>query len=370
MPELPIGTVTFLFTDIEESTLLLHNLGERYATVQAEHRALLRAVFATYHGLEVDTQGDSFLVAFPRATEAVAAAVAGQRQVGAHAWPEGGIVRVRMGLHTGEPVRTDEGYIGLDVVRGARIGAAGHGGQILLSPATANLVLPSLPEGVSLRDLGEYRLKGLRRPERIFQILAPELQTAFAPLQSLGEEGRPVPSSQPPGTRAVLFSDLVGFTDQLIKLGDRAAQLWLRAHNRILREQFVRFGALEQKSTGDGFLATFADALHAVDCAVAIQRALQPYNDEHPEGEIHVRIALHFGEVLKEGEELVGTTVRFAARMVSKIQQDQILASELLHGMVRSSSEHRFTERGVIKLQGFERREHLYEVRWQVTEAV
>ena len=128
MPELPHGTLTVLHTDVEDSTILTVRLGNRYPAILATHSALLRAAFAGHGGREVDTQGDSFFVVFARATEAVAAAVAIQRALAVEAWPEGGAVRVRIGVHTGEPIRTADGYTGLDVIRGARIRDAGHGG--------------------------------------------------------------------------------------------------------------------------------------------------------------------------------------------------------------------------------------------------
>ena len=131
MRNLPTGTVTLLFTDIEGSTRLLQRLGERYSEVLAECRHLLRGVFEHWHGHEVDTQGDAFFVVFARAVEAVSAAVEAQRALAAHAWPEGVEVCVRMGLHTGEPSLVPEGYTGVDVHYAARIMSAGHGGQVL-----------------------------------------------------------------------------------------------------------------------------------------------------------------------------------------------------------------------------------------------
>src|SRR6266487_5095722 len=157
MPDLPMGTVTLLFTDIEGSTRLLRQLGDGYVNVLAQCRRLLRTAFQTYNGYEVDTQGDAFFVAFARAIDAVSAAVAGQRALARHGWTEGMTVRVRMGLHTGEPEFTPEGYIGLDVHHTARIMGAAHGGQILLSATTRALVEHELPAEVSLRDLGEHR---------------------------------------------------------------------------------------------------------------------------------------------------------------------------------------------------------------------
>src|SRR5262245_10113325 len=191
MSELPDGTLTMLHTDVENSAPLTLYLREQYPVVLATHRTLLRAAFAAQKGHEVDTQGDSFFVVFPRATQAVAAAVAVQRALAAAAWPEGGVVRVRIGLHTGEPIRTAAGYTGLDVIRGARIRDAGHGGQVLLSKSTVALVEDALLDGLSLQDLGAYRLKNLSRPERIFQLIIPDLPADFPPLQSLDTRGRP-----------------------------------------------------------------------------------------------------------------------------------------------------------------------------------
>ena len=178
MRELPSGTVTFLFTDIEGSTRLLHELGDAYADALAEHRRVLREAFARHGGVEVDTQGDAFFVAFARASDALAAAREAQAALN-------GPVRVRIGVHTGEPLLTDEGYVGVDVHRAARIAAAGHGGQVLVSQATRDLV------GDALRDLGEHRLKDLTAPERIYQLADDD----FPPLKSLNTTNLPVASS-------------------------------------------------------------------------------------------------------------------------------------------------------------------------------
>src|SRR5918997_3488417 len=148
MPALPSGTVTLLFTDIEGSTQLLRRLGDAYAGVLAEHQRLLREAFAAHGGREVDTQGDAFFVAFPSARAAVEAAVAAQRALAAHPWPDGATVRVRMGLHTGEPSSTGGRYVGLAVHRAARVGSAAHGGQGLLSAATEAPLPDELPPGL------------------------------------------------------------------------------------------------------------------------------------------------------------------------------------------------------------------------------
>jgi class 3 adenylate cyclase len=185
---LPSGTVTFVFTDVEGSTRLLQQLAESYGEVVSAHRKLVREAFAERGGQEIDTQGDAFFYSFPRARDAVAAAVEAQRALAAQHWPDGAVVRVRMGLHTGEPSLGDEGYHGIDVVRAARICAAGHGGQILLSEATRALVGGSLPDGVSIEDLGERRLKDLDRPERIYQLTFAGGPVSFPALKTSDEE--------------------------------------------------------------------------------------------------------------------------------------------------------------------------------------
>jgi predicted ATPase/class 3 adenylate cyclase len=198
MPDLPTGTVTLLFTDVEGSTRLLRQLGERYSEVLADCRHLLRQMFVQYNGCEVDTQGDAFFVSFARATDAVAAAAAIQRVLAEHAWPEGISVRVRIGLHTGEPKLTADGYIGMDVHHAARIMSAGHGGQILLSPTTRQLVEQHLPAGTYLQDLGEHRLKDLQRPSYLFQLSLEDLPANFPPLKTLDTHPNNLPIQPTP----------------------------------------------------------------------------------------------------------------------------------------------------------------------------
>jgi class 3 adenylate cyclase len=182
-PALPGGTVTFLFSDIEGSTRLLEQLGDRYGGVHRDHRRILRERLTEAGGQEVDTQGDAFFFSFARARDAVAGAVAAQRELGGHEWPDGVEVKVRMGLHTGEPTVGEEGYLGIDVVRAARICSAGHGGQILLSETTRALVGNDIPEGLEIRDLGEANLKDVQH-ERIFQLALPEQRGEFPPLKT------------------------------------------------------------------------------------------------------------------------------------------------------------------------------------------
>ncbi len=185
MPSLPTGTVTFLFTDIEGSTRLLQQLKDAYADVLIECRRLVRTAVQEGGGQEVDTEGDTVFAAFPSARQALLAAVTAQRGILRHPWPNGAAVRVRMGLHTGEACVAEAGYVGMDVHRAARICGAAHGGQILLSDTIAALVTKDLPGGVSLRDLGEHRLKDLAHSHHLFQVVTADLPADFPSLRSL-----------------------------------------------------------------------------------------------------------------------------------------------------------------------------------------
>jgi predicted ATPase len=204
MPELPAGTVTFLFTDIEGSTRLLHELGDAYADALADHRRVLRGAFARHGGVEVDTQGDAFFVAFPRASEALAAAREAQSALA-------GPIRIRIGVHTGEPLVTEEGYVGIDVHRAARIAGVGYGGQILVSQSTRDLCGDH-----GLRDLGLHRLKDLTAPERIYQLGHGD----FPPLKSLNTTNLPV-ASNPLVGRATELAEL----SAMLRDGERLVTL-------------------------------------------------------------------------------------------------------------------------------------------------
>jgi len=184
-----------LFSDIEGSTALLSRLGDRYGQALSDHRALMRTAFAAWHGREISTEGDSFFVVFGSAVDAVACALAAQRALAGHDWPGGDAVRVRMGLHSGEPARYEDGYIGMDVHRAARIAATAHGGQVVLSEVTRQLASP-LPTGISVRDLGFHRLKDIAAAERIWQLAGPGLRADFPPLKSLGTQtSLPLPAT-------------------------------------------------------------------------------------------------------------------------------------------------------------------------------
>jgi class 3 adenylate cyclase len=209
MTALPTGTVTFLFTDIQGSTRLLQELGDGYAPVQDAHAAIVRHAIDEGGGGEVSTQGDSFFVAFRSPARAVEAAVAAQRALAAHQWPMELPLRVRMGLHTGEGILGGDNYAGLDVHRAARIAAAGHGGQVLVSAATRGLVEQALPHGVSLRDLGRHRLKDLARPEHLHDLVIEGLPADFPPPRTL----RATPNTLP-----VQLTSLVGREEEIAEV--------------------------------------------------------------------------------------------------------------------------------------------------------
>jgi predicted ATPase/class 3 adenylate cyclase len=193
---LPEGTVTLLFTDIEGSTKALHALGPAYPEALARHRALVRAACTNHGGHEVDTQGDAFLVVFARATDAVAAAAEAQRALAAEPWHDDVALRVRMGVHTGEPHLDEEGYVGIDLHLAARICSAAHGGQVLLSRATRDLVGDEPLPGGGVRDLGDHRLKDFERPERLYQLDGPGLEAEHPPPRTATTIGLPVPSNR------------------------------------------------------------------------------------------------------------------------------------------------------------------------------
>jgi predicted ATPase/class 3 adenylate cyclase len=177
----PSGTVTLLFSDVEGSTRLLRRIGDAYAELLAEHRRLLREAFASHRGFEMDNEGDAFFVAFESASDAAGAAAAAQRALAAHGWPDGSEIRVRIGLHTGEPRTVDGRYVGLVVHAAARIMSAGHGGQVLVSESTRAL----LDDRFQLRDLGVHRLKDLPGTQQLFQLQVEGLPADFPPVKTL-----------------------------------------------------------------------------------------------------------------------------------------------------------------------------------------
>jgi predicted ATPase/class 3 adenylate cyclase len=213
--DLPIGTVTFLFSDIEGSTKLLQAAAGDYANLLETHAGLIRTAIADAGGVEVSTDGDAFFAVFGSPVGAVAAAYASQQALSAHPWPEGRTVKVRMGLHTGEGIRGGDNYAGLDVNRAARIAAAAHGGQVLLSDATRALVERDLPAGASLRDLGSHRLKDLDHPEHLHQLVIEGCQPDFPAPRGLDARPNNLPAQ---------LTRFIGRGDVLADIAERLMQ--------------------------------------------------------------------------------------------------------------------------------------------------
>ncbi|MEX2394642.1 MAG: adenylate/guanylate cyclase domain-containing protein, partial [Actinomycetota bacterium] len=254
MSELPTGTATFLFTDIEGSTKLVHELGEDYDALLDVHRELLRTAFVANNGVEIGTEGDSFFVVFARATDALRAAVEAQRALTSHEWPRGQEIRVRMGMHTGEARVVADDYVGLAVHQAARVSSAAHGGQILISEATRALVHADLPDSVRLLDLGRHHLKDLPHAEPMFQVEHPHLESEFPPIRSLDVRRHNLPTQ---------LTSFVGRESELVeirKLVDSSRLVTLTGAGGCGKTRL----ALE---TAADVMAHFADGVRLVDLA-------------------------------------------------------------------------------------------------------
>ena len=325
MRELPVGTVTFLFTDVEGSTGVLRRLGQAYGDVLIRHRELIRAAVAGHGGHEVDTQGEGFFVAFDRAKDAVAAAVTAQRAHEAEAWPDGGSLAVRMGMHTAEPELGISGYFGMGVHRAARICSVGHGGQILLSRSTAGLVDEDETPGLELRDLGEHVLKDLVRPERIYQLVSPGLREAFPPLRSVSELARTA-EALPTGTVTFFVTDIVGSVALLRSLGIERYGSVLERYEEVVQAAVRNHDGRGFEIVGDSFIGAFSRARDAVLAAVEGMAALDAA--DWPEGgRPAVRIGLHTGEADRWRSGYVGFGLIRALRVCDAALGGQVLVS-------------------------------------------
>jgi len=318
MAELPGGTVTFLFTDIECSTALVKRLEERYSEVLAAHYDLLRGVFAAHGGVEIGTRGDALFVVFRLATDAVEAAVAAQRALGEHRWPDEARVLVRIGLHTGEPYVADNDYSGVAVHRAARICTIAHGGQVLLSRATAGIVDDHELAGVDLRDLGEHRLKDIDRPERVFQLVADGLPSEFPPLRTI-EQQMPLA-----GTVTIVMAEGRRMMRLSRELSPEHFGALLSGYQRLLVDLFVQSGGTDVETAFDTALAAFPTAKQAVLAAVAAQHAVAAH--EWPEGlSPAISVALHSGPA---GIGWVGPAALRCAELCDTAEGGQILMSQ------------------------------------------
>jgi len=279
MTALPSGTVSLLFSDIEGSTALLTRLGSEYAEALDGQRRVLRLAWSAHGGTEMGTEGDSFFVVFSTAAAAAAAAAQAQRELGAYQWPRGEAVRVRMGIHTGSPAVHADGYVGMDVHRAARIAGAAHGGQVVVSSATAELVAGNLPDGIELLDLGDHQLKDLPAPEHLFQLVLDGLQAEFPPLKSLGTASSlpsPTTALVGRGNELAALSELLGRNDQrLVTLtgagGSGKTRLAIALAHSLIKAfpGGVHFVSLASISDPDLVLPTVAVTLDVKEAAAS-----------------------------------------------------------------------------------------------------
>jgi class 3 adenylate cyclase len=346
--ELPRGTVTFLFTDIERSTDLAREFGAEFGRIRSDHRRVLRQAFAAHDGHEIDTAGDGFFVVFDRAGDAVSAAVAAQRALSQSQ------LRVRMGIHSAEPYLDEEGYVGVGVNRAARICAAGHGGQILLSNATAGIIEDLGIEGVELEDLGEYRLKDMDRSQRLFQLNADGLESEFPPLTSL----------DPPGSlMTLLMVDISGWHALIRTHGDEWAAATARKFHGLAVTEVRRSGGRELEVVADTVLATFERPLDAVRSAKALREALlnKPwFPDVEPPA---VSIGIHSGRVADPSARHLGTTGFRCASLCDSAEPGQILVSHATEALLEGEpSDVGLRDLGEKTLKGFDRPTHIFEI--------
>jgi class 3 adenylate cyclase len=346
---LPTGTVTFLFTDIEGSTDLARELGAAYGRVRTEHRRLLREAFAAHCGNEIDTAGDGFFVVFERAGDAVAAAIAAQRALADSR------LRVRIGIHSAEPHLDEEGYIGVGVHRAARICAAGHGGQILLSNATAGIVEDLGLEGARLHDLGEHRLKDIATPQRLFQIVGDGLEADFPTLKSLD-------ALTPSAVLTLLVTDIVGWQRVLRTLGDQRAAQVARAYQRLAIQEVRRYGGRDLEVLVDTVVAGFERPLDALHAAQGLREAFQTeqWFPGEPPG---VRLAIHSGRVVSARAGQLGLSAVHCLTLCSTAGPGQILVSHATEALLEGEpSDVSLRDLGETMLSGFDRPERVYEV--------
>ena len=321
---LPRGTVTFLFSDIEGSTELSRRHGAAYGDLRAEHRRVLRGVFQAHRGCEVDAEGDAFFIAFERASDAVAAAVAVQRELSA-----AGVIRVRIGLHTTEPHRHAEGYVGVGVSRAARICGAAHGGQIVVSQATAGILEDDELPDVRLRELGDHYLKDIPRPQRLFQVDADGLSSDFPAL------GAKIVA----GTIATLLAiDLDGWRRVIQELGDDRAAAAAVAFHRIVAEIARANDGIEVERAGDQSLCLFHSPKGALLAISEIQRELRSRDwiegIEKPE----LSAGVHTGRLagVRGGE--LGFIAWRVVRLCDSAEPGQVLVSHATHALLEGES--------------------------------
>lgn len=320
---LPRGTVTFLFSDIEASSDLVRRVGnEAFAAIRGDHRRLLREAFAAHGGREIDTAGDGFFIAFESARNAGVAAISAQLALARFRWPADAEVRVRMGLHTAEPHLGDEGYVGIGVHRAARICDAARGGQILVSNATAGIIEDAELPGVELVDLGEHRLKGLPREQRLFQLTAVALPSDFPPPRTAKTD------PQTPGAGTFVHTDLAGWRHVIRLLGDEAIAALTDDYHRIVTAAVEAHNGVVLERSGDHVLAVFTNASAGLRMAAAVREALDDFAWP-PECDVAASIVVHSGRWSGDPRRpTAGTALSRLTRFAKVAEPGQVLVSQ------------------------------------------
>ncbi len=354
--ELPQGTVTFLFTDVESSTDLTRRLAERYAGVLADSRHLLRAALEEHGGVEVDTQGDSLFAAFDTARDAVLAAAAAQRSHAAHDWPGEVEVRLRMGLHTAEPQVWEEGYAGLALTRAARICAAGHGGQVLLSRSTAGIVADDDFPGLHMRDLGAHRLKGLVWPEQIFELVIDGLTSDFPPLDT------PEGAGAGTETATVLQTDVEQMTAFMESLAPETFRALIAECHQLTQDVLREYEGYSAVSFVDSTVAIFRSPRAAVQAAVELRRRISAHSWPG-DVQLGMRMGVHSGELVTTAYGPIGRPVYFCSRMCHAAGSGQTLVSEVTRGLLGTSEVGDVALAGAGELELRGTRMRVYEIR-------
>ncbi len=320
------GTVTLVFTDIEASTRLLEQLGDAYATLIADHHRIVDAASARHGGTRVDAAGDGLFISFTTAHGALRAVVESQRELGSNTWPADAAVRVRMGIHTGEPLSAATGYVGIDVHRAARICGAAHGGQILISQAARSLLGDSLPEDVVLRDLGDHRLRGIESTERLYQVVAPGLETDFPPVRSLDTLPNNLPRQ---------LSSFVGRGDEIAAAEARLAEatmVTLTGTGGVGKTRLaLEIGAHVLMSFSDGVwlveLASLTEGELVDDAVAAALRVKQRPNTEIIDALVEGIGSRHLLLILDNCEHLLDPVVVMADELMRRCPRLHILAT-------------------------------------------
>ena len=364
--DLPTGTVTFLFTDVEGSTRLLKRLGAGYGDLLGRHHDLVRETVGRHGGHEVDTQGEAFFVAFPRAKDAVAAAIELQRTHATESWPDGVEVRVRIGIHTAEPELAQTGYVGMGLHRAARLCALGHGGQVLLSRSTAGLFDEDETPDASLRDLGEHWLKDLDRPERVYQVVADGLDERFPPLTSVTELARKAEATElPTGTVTFVVTDVAHYSEIVLELGASAMGPWLDRYDAVLTAVVEEHRGKILEFVGDSAAAVFARPGDAVAAAVRLNEALEVA--DWPTEPPTLQTGVHTGEAERWESSTragyVGAAILRAVAVCGAADRGQVAVSPATEALLDPSSIPGIAVRpiGERELRQFERPVQLYE---------